>query len=66
MKNFGMNVRMKRMPDLYAHIKTDEDYFTYNSKVYAIDPIGHKFLVIKNSKYFKWVDTKDCEFIKEE
>ena len=59
------------MSDLYVCVETDEDYFTYNSKVYAIDPIGHKFLVIKNSKYFKskyfkWVDTKDCEFIKEE
>lgn len=54
------------MSDLYVCVESYDDYYSYDSKVYAIDPIGHKFLVIKNSKYFKWVNTKDCKFIKEE
>ena len=54
------------MSDLYVCVESYDDYYSYDSKVYAIDPIGHKFLVIKNSKYFKWVDTKDCKLIKEE
>ena len=54
------------MSDLYVCVESYDDYYSYDSKVYAIAPIGHKFLVIKNSKYFKWVDTKDCKFIKEE
>ena len=54
------------MSDLYVCVESDDDYYSYNSKVYAIDPVGPKFLVVKESRYFKWVDTKDCEFIKEE
>lgn len=50
---------------VYVYVESDDDY-SYDSKVYAIDPIGHKFLVVKDSRYFKWVDTKDCEFIREE
>ena len=56
------------MSDLYVYVyvESDDDDYSYDSKVYAIDPIGHKFLVVKDSRYFKWVDTKDCEFIREE
>lgn len=59
------------MSDLYVCVESDDDYYSYDSKVYAIDPVGHKFLVVKESRYFNkpsftWVDTKDCEFIKEE
>lgn len=59
------------MTDLYVHVEIhvgfkDDDYYAYDSKVYAIDPIGHKFLVVNDYGYFKWVDTGDCELIKEE
>ena len=54
------------MSDLYVYVYVESDDYSYDSKVYAIDPIGHKFLVVKESRYFKWVDTKDCEFIREE
>ena len=42
------------------------DYEGGKSKVYAIDTISHRFLIVTNSGYFKWVLTEDCEIVKED
>lgn len=33
------------------------------SKVYFIDSTRDRFLIIKESGYFHWVDTADCELV---
>jgi hypothetical protein len=40
----------------------DGDYYDIRSKVYAIDPIKDRFLIVKDGR-FKWVFTVDCSVV---
>lgn len=51
------------MTDFY--VKCDE-YYTFVSKVYAVDTVRHEFLVVDSYGNFKWVSTKHCELSSKE
>lgn len=41
-------------------------YCYHNSKVYAIDSVRDRFLVVDDLGYFHWVNTEDCQLVKED
>lgn len=43
-----------------------DDYYTFVSRVYAVDTVRHEFLVVDSYDNFKWVPTDDCELISRE
>lgn len=44
----------------YFEVYYDGEFCTERVKVYYIDPIRDRFLVVDNEGYFMWVYTKDC------
>lgn len=38
----------------------------HTSRVYAIDSVRDRFLVVDDNEFFNWADTKDCKLVKEE
>lgn len=46
-------------------VKYEGDY-TITSKVYAIDTVRDRFLIVDIWDNFVWVDTRNCEFVKED
>ena len=49
------------MSEFYVRWYDDYDCL-HVSKVYFIDSTRDRFLVVKESGYFCWVKTEDCEF----
>ena len=42
----------------------DDDYLgCIQSKVYSIDSVRDRFLIIDKDGWFKWVSTKDCRMV---
>lgn len=50
------------MSEFYVCWYDDYDC-SHISKVYFIDSTRDRFLVIKESRYFCWVNTCDCELV---
>ena len=44
----------------YFEVYYDGEFGTALVKVYYIDPIRDRFLVVNDKGYFMWVYTKDC------
>lgn len=45
----------------------DDEYgCTYESKVYCIDSVRDRFLVVDRKGHFVWVSTDDCELMEED
>lgn len=42
----------------------DEYGTSHESVVYSVDSVRDRFLVVDENKYFHWVFTSNCEFLK--
>lgn len=50
------------MPNIFVVWYDDYDD-SHNSKVYFVDPVRDRFLVVNEDKNFYWVSTNDCKIL---
>ena len=44
----------------------DGEYYPIRAKVYAIDNVRDRFLVVDDDGYFEWVETHGCKIVDSE